>query len=98
MDDNNSCQTFPPAGYWPSYNIPFYENVYNMSGYPDMKKKMGQQMSYQLASRAEIFRRDQSTVVDMDSYKHILRFNSRCFMGCKSLICGQGFDSDGDPE
>ncbi|XP_072044453.1 phospholipase B-like 1 [Amphiura filiformis] len=64
------------AGYWPSYNIPFYEDIYNMSAYPEMKKKRGQQLSYQLASRAEIFRRDQSTVVDMDSYKNILRFNN----------------------
>ena len=64
------------AGYWPSYNIPFYENIYNMSGYPEMKELHGQQLSYQLASRAEIFRRDQSSVVDLESYKRILRFNS----------------------
>eukprot|EP00049_Salpingoeca_infusionum_P011479 m.199418 g.199418 ORF g.199418 m.199418 type:complete len:533 (-) comp14943_c0_seq1:2649-4247(-) len=63
-------------GYWPSYNVPFYENIYNMSGYPAMVEKHGTGQSYQLAPRAMIFRRDQSTVVDMDSFKAIMRYNN----------------------
>lgn len=33
-----------------------------MSGYPEFVKMHGQSFSYQLAPRAKIFRRDQSTV------------------------------------
>jgi len=63
------------AGYWPSYNVPFYEEVYNRSGYPDFVKKHGLDFSYQLAPRAKIFRRDQATVKDIKSFQHILRYN-----------------------
>ncbi|GFR79104.1 phospholipase B-like [Elysia marginata] len=65
------------AGYFPSYNIPFFEEIYNRSGYPEMAKKpgAGQKYSYQLAPRAKIFRRDQSTVKDLTSMKAIMRYN-----------------------
>ncbi|XP_032218792.1 phospholipase B-like 1 isoform X2 [Nematostella vectensis] len=63
------------AGYWPSYNVPFYELVYNLSGYPDFVARHGVQFSHELAPRAKIFRRDQSMVHDLDSMKHIMRYN-----------------------
>lgn len=63
------------AGYWPSYNVPFYEEIYNLSGYPEFVKKHGPSRSYQLAPRAEIFRRDQGLVKNLTSMKHILRYN-----------------------
>lgn len=63
------------AGYWPSYNVPFYEEIYNLSGYPEFVKKHGPSHSYQLAPRAEIFRRDQGKVKDLTSMKYILRYN-----------------------
>ncbi|XP_067030822.1 phospholipase B-like 1 isoform X2 [Acropora muricata] len=63
------------AGYWPSYNVPFHEQIYNLSGYPEFVKKHGLSHSYQLAPRAEIFRRDQGKVTDMASMKRILRYN-----------------------
>nr|XP_054763477.1 phospholipase B-like 1 [Lytechinus pictus] len=62
-------------GYWPSYNVPFYEEIYNISGYPEQVKKVGSDMTYQLAPRAKIFRRDQGKVTDMESFKKIMRFN-----------------------
>ena len=63
------------SGYWPSYNVPFYEEVYNRSGYPDIVKARGTDFSYQLAPRAKIFRRDQNDVQDMASMKDIMRYN-----------------------
>ncbi|XP_054974200.1 phospholipase B-like 1 isoform X1 [Sorex araneus] len=63
-------------GYWPSYNIPFHENIYNWSGYPMLVKKLGTDYSYDLSSRAKIFRRDQGQVTDMESMKHIMRYNN----------------------
>jgi len=63
------------VGYWPSYNIPFYPIIYNMSGYPDMVDNFGSLLSYALAPRAKIFRRDQGTVVDMRSMQALMRYN-----------------------
>jgi len=63
------------AGYWASYNVPFYEQIYNLSGYPDVVKQKGTDFSYSLAPRAKIFRRDQASVTDMDSMKNIMRYN-----------------------
>ena len=63
------------TGYWPSYNVPYFEQVYNASGYPHIVQMSGVDFSYQLAPRAKIFRRDAAKVTDMDSMKHIMRYN-----------------------
>jgi len=63
------------AGYWASYNVPFYPVIYNMSGYPDMVNFFGTVLSHELTSRAKIFRRDQGSVVDMKSMQAIMRYN-----------------------
>ncbi|CAO2607007.1 Phospholipase B-like 1, partial [Lemmus lemmus] len=63
-------------GYWPSYNIPFHEKVYNWSGYPLLVQKLGLDYSYDLAPRAKIFRRDQGKVTDAVSMKYIMRYNN----------------------
>ncbi|XP_007942662.2 phospholipase B-like 1 [Orycteropus afer afer] len=62
-------------GYWPSYNIPFHEKIYNWSGYPLLVQKLGLDYSYEMAPRAKIFRRDQGKVTDMESMKYIMRYN-----------------------
>lgn len=64
------------SGYWPSYNIPFHEKIYNWSGYPLLVQKLGLDYSYDLAPRAKIFRRDQGKVTDVASMKYIMRYNS----------------------
>ncbi|XP_039317586.1 phospholipase B-like 1 [Saimiri boliviensis] len=63
-------------GYWPSYNVPFHEKIYNWSGYPLLVQKLGLDYSYDLAPRAKIFRRDQGNVTDMASMKYIMRYNN----------------------
>ncbi len=50
------------AGYWPSYNVPFYETIFQVSGYAAAEQKFGADVSYQLCPRAKIFRRDQANV------------------------------------
>ncbi|CAJ1075832.1 phospholipase B-like 1 [Xyrichtys novacula] len=62
-------------GYWPSYNVPFHEKIYTMSGYVQMWERYGEDFSYDLCPRAKIFRRDQGNVNDLDSLKYIMRFN-----------------------
>eukprot|EP01116_Phalansterium_solitarium_P025523 TRINITY_DN9808_c0_g1_i1.p1 TRINITY_DN9808_c0_g1~~TRINITY_DN9808_c0_g1_i1.p1 ORF type:complete len:527 (-),score=200.75 TRINITY_DN9808_c0_g1_i1:373-1953(-) len=61
--------------YWPSYNIPYFERIYNMSGYPAFVEKHGPEYSYQACPRAQIFRRDAGTAVDLPSFKAIMRYN-----------------------
>lgn len=71
-------------GYWASYNIPFFTEIYDLSGYPAVVQQAGVRQSYQMAPRAQIFRRDQGNVVDMDSMKvhrrlisqNIMRYNN----------------------
>lgn len=62
-------------GYWASYNVPFYEDIYNISGYAAAAKTNPEVASYQLASRAKIFRRDQSNVRDLESMEYLMRYN-----------------------
>ena len=53
-------------GYWASYNVPFFEKVYNMSGYPEAAKKDGPNVTYQLCP---------SNVKDLASMEYIMRYN-----------------------
>lgn len=63
-------------GYYPSYNIPMNLTLYNQGGYPEAVASMGPDMnSYQLCVRARIFRRDQTKVKDLESYKHLMQYN-----------------------
>eukprot|EP01099_Mayorella_cantabrigiensis_P006201 TRINITY_DN5130_c0_g1_i1.p1 TRINITY_DN5130_c0_g1~~TRINITY_DN5130_c0_g1_i1.p1 ORF type:complete len:299 (-),score=70.55 TRINITY_DN5130_c0_g1_i1:129-1025(-) len=63
-------------GYWPSYNIPFYSDIYKKSGYPAVIEKYGTDYTYDLAPRAKIFRRDQTSVKDLQSLKDLMRYNN----------------------
>lgn len=87
-------------GYWPSYNIPFHKKIYMLSGYPQMWEEYGEDFSYDLCPRAKIFRRDQADVKDLDSLKHIMRFNEYktdpYSKGdpCKSICCRNDLRSE----
>ncbi|RUS71120.1 hypothetical protein EGW08_021125 [Elysia chlorotica] len=63
------------SGYFPSYNIPYFDTIFNMSGYPAVVKKVGNRMSYELSPRAKIFRRDQSKVRTLQDMKDLMRYN-----------------------
>lgn len=62
-------------GYWPSYNVPYWPEVYNKSGYRAMAAKHGNYYTYEMCPRAKIFRRDQGTVVDMETFRLFMRYN-----------------------
>ncbi|XP_059893075.1 phospholipase B-like 1 isoform X1 [Gadus macrocephalus] len=63
-------------GYWPSYNVPFHADIYNLSGYGVMWRRYGEEFSYDLCPRAKILRRDQSRVSSLSSLKHMMRYNN----------------------
>lgn len=108
-------------GYWPSYNIPFFPEVYNRSGFPQfaaaLKAKqaasaaaspigdaaaaaqayvnVANSLSYQLAPRAKIARRDQGRVSSLAALKTYMRSNNwrkEPFSGGSAFgaICGRG--------
>jgi len=98
--DQTDLLTF---GYFPSYNVPYFESIYNSSGYTDVAKLVGsiQGLEYQNAPRAQIFRRDQGTVVDLASFQHIMRYNDyendKIAAGNPmSAICSRGDLTKGD--
>eukprot|EP01104_Vermistella_antarctica_P009221 TRINITY_DN2354_c2_g1_i1.p1 TRINITY_DN2354_c2_g1~~TRINITY_DN2354_c2_g1_i1.p1 ORF type:complete len:603 (-),score=165.15 TRINITY_DN2354_c2_g1_i1:6-1736(-) len=62
-------------GYWPSYNVPSFANVYKLAGYPTVVASDPAMLNYETCCRANIFRRDQASVHDMTSYKYLMRYN-----------------------
>ena len=48
--------------YWPSYNTPFFEDNFNLSGSPQNVDKYGDWFTYDKTPRALIFARDHSKV------------------------------------
>ncbi len=72
--------------------------VYHKAGYPGFVARLQERgpeylkavnwMSYQLAPRAQIFRRDSSNVTDFESLKSVMRYNSwKDDPVCSSLLC-----------
>ncbi|GLI63793.1 hypothetical protein VaNZ11_006878 [Volvox africanus] len=72
-------------GHFPSYNVPYFPEVYQAAGYRRHAEAMaarGQEfaeaargISYQLAPRAKIFRRDAASAADLNSFRRLLRSN-----------------------
>lgn len=62
--------------YWASYNIPYFTNVFDVSGNLQQLEEYGSFFSYTNYSRAEIFRRNHTDVVDIDSMKALMRYNN----------------------
>jgi len=61
--------------YWPSYNVPFFYDIFKLSGYDDVVKTYGTDESYDLAPRAKIFRRDIGNVTSLQSFKYLMQYN-----------------------
>lgn len=62
-------------GYWPSYNIPYYPTIFNLSGGPAAVAQYGEWFSYDGSPRAKIFKRDFSKVVSMETMMKLMRYN-----------------------
>ena len=62
-------------GYWPSYNSPYFTDVFNMSGNFKLMKQYGDWFSYDRTPRANIFRRDAPKVTDIESMIKLMRYN-----------------------
>ena len=75
----NDVTEYLRYGYWPSYNTPFDPEIIKISMIKEAIEKnpsLASQMDYDTCTRANIFRRDQGKVVDMDSLKRMIRYNN----------------------
>jgi hypothetical protein len=63
-------------GFWPSYNIPYFKFIYDISNYTIYYKLYGNAYSYARCPRAQIFARDAPNVDTMDQFKGIMRYNN----------------------
>ncbi|ORC88091.1 lysosomal/endosomal membrane protein p67 [Trypanosoma theileri] len=63
-------------GYWASYNLPYFENVYSLSGTGKMKEMYGDFFSYTECPRAKMFARNHSDVKNLESMKGVMRYNN----------------------
>jgi hypothetical protein len=61
--------------YWPSYNTPYFQSVFNLSGGQENVAAHGDWFTYDKSPRALIFRRDTGKVVDMPSMIKMMRYN-----------------------
>ncbi|CAL8107541.1 unnamed protein product [Calicophoron daubneyi] len=62
-------------GYWPSYNLPYFPYIYNISGTRDEAKKYGDWFDYRKTARAKIFRRDVDSVTDLATMYKLMRYD-----------------------
>jgi hypothetical protein len=65
---------FLKQGYWPSYNIPFFTEIFEVSGYAE-KAKHSDLYSYTKAPRPNIMRARHHLVEDVKSYEDFLLYN-----------------------
>ena len=64
-------------GYWPSYNLYSIPQLAVLAGYNNASTWFGPQMAdYQTCVRAQIFRRDQTSVFDMPAFMQIMQYNN----------------------
>ncbi|KAA0184596.1 LAMA protein 2 [Fasciolopsis buskii] len=62
--------------YWPSYNLPYYSVISNLSGISQKVAKYGNLYDYNEAPRAKIFRRDNVKAIDLQSFYQLMRYNN----------------------
>lgn len=62
--------------YWPSYNVPYFKQIYDMSDYGSQAIKYGDFYTYNRTARALIFRRDQRNATNLSSLYHLMRYNN----------------------
>ncbi|ODM95390.1 putative phospholipase B-like 2 [Orchesella cincta] len=62
-------------GYWASYNIPYFDEIYQTSGHQKMVDQYGDFFSYNNNARAQIFARDHVNAKDVDSTIELMRYN-----------------------
>eukprot|EP01027_Heterolobosea_sp_BB2_P023893 GEZU01035936.1.p1 GENE.GEZU01035936.1~~GEZU01035936.1.p1 ORF type:complete len:415 (-),score=136.28 GEZU01035936.1:22-1266(-) len=74
--ESQDVTSYLALGYWPSYNIPFFPKIFELSGFPAMVEKYGDWFTYERNPRANIYHRDAHKVVDIQSMKAFMQYNN----------------------
>ena len=64
--------------WFPSINTPWFEDIFNIAGYPEKiaeKGDLGDYYSYYDSARFKIFAREAPKVKDVEDFKRVMRFN-----------------------
>jgi len=80
--------------FWPSYNSPYFPDVFNMSGNRQLMEKYGDWFSYENTPRAKIFARDIGSVVDVASMVHVMRYNNYTLDPLSSCNCTPPYSAE----
>ncbi|XP_021942311.1 putative phospholipase B-like 2 isoform X2 [Zootermopsis nevadensis] len=95
----DKTQVLRQQSYWPSYNTPYFPDIYSMSGQGELAAKYGDWFTYDRTPRALMFRRDHVKVNDTSSMIALMRYNdylhdplSRCnctppYSGENAIAC-----------
>ena len=76
--ETNDVTNYLRNGYWPSYNVPFSEYIFNISMYPEILENdtsLYDQIDYKTCVRAKIFERDQKLIKSSEDFKKKLRYS-----------------------
>ena len=76
--DINDVTEILKKGYWPSYNIPYSDNIYEKSGFTYILKERNYLFpyyDYKNCSRANILKREQKKIKTNDDFKNTMRYN-----------------------
>ncbi|KAK3862560.1 hypothetical protein Pcinc_031586 [Petrolisthes cinctipes] len=76
IEAHDQSHVLRQQSYWPSYNVPYYPNMFNMSGAPAMVKKFGDWFTYDKTPRALIFKRDHTSVKNIHTMINLMRYNN----------------------
>jgi len=77
VQSGDETNVLTKQGYWSSYNIPFFKDIYDISGYGPMEKKFGpNEFSHDQCWRARIFRRANPLVKGPMDVKNLMRYNN----------------------
>ena len=66
---------FNNKGFFPSYNIAYFPDIYDLGGTRKKWEELGDDYSYEKCPRAQIFARDVHKVQDLSSFRAMLRYN-----------------------
>ena len=74
----NNVTNFLKFGYWSSYNVPFDKEIYEKAEIQkiiDLNPSLATSLDYDNCARTKIFRREQSSAINLDNFMKLMRFN-----------------------